>query len=110
MSEPAGAQVPGHDTYFRWQPKQMLLKEAMYVGEATVIGYGGSRGGAKSRGGRDILLSYCFEHPGIRAWIVMRTYPKLKDNHIDKILDERPFLRKFYRVGTRRFTSRTAVR
>ena len=46
MSEPVSAL----DTYFRWQPKQLLLREAVDTGEATVIGYGGF-GGAKSRGG-----------------------------------------------------------
>ena len=88
MSEPVSAL----DTYFRWQPKQLLLREAVDTGEATVIGYGGSRGGAKSRGGRDILLSYCFEHPGIRARLLLTFNP----GNVDMAYLQRIFIDRLY--------------
>src|SRR5689334_21691495 len=81
------------------QPKQDELYEMVQGGRATWIGFGGSRGSAKSGGARRIMLKRCLENPRTRRAIFRRTFPLVKENHIDKFLDEWPVLREWYNVG-----------
>lgn len=95
MSRPADPNTQ----YIRLQPKQAELHGLVEHGQATWLGYGGSRGGAKSGGGRRVVLSAAIRQPNTTFCILRRTYKAVKENHIDKILAEYPILRDGYRVG-----------
>jgi hypothetical protein len=84
---------------FYLQPKQDRLLELVKNGRATWIGFGGSRGAAKSGGGRRILLIRRFLIPNTRGCILRRTYDLVRENHIEPMFREYPFLRQFYRAG-----------
>lgn len=47
------------------------------------VAYGGARGGGKSWALRVKLVTMCVKRPGIRCLLVRRTYPELKENHIN---------------------------
>lgn len=81
------------------QPKEDLLRWYVEESDRTIIGFGGSRGGAKSHGSRSVGLKYAWEHPGSRVLILRRKYKELKENHIDPLFAEHPQLRKFYNVS-----------
>lgn len=49
------------------------------------IGFGGARGGGKSWAIRVKAISLALQHPGIKILIVRRTYPELKNNHINEL-------------------------
>lgn len=83
----------------RLQPKQVKLLELIEDSPATWIGYGGSRGGAKSYALRAVMLVECLSQPGIRCVILRRTYDLVRENHIDPMLAEFPVLRQFYHIG-----------
>lgn len=85
----------------RLQPKQAQLLDMVENGEATWIGYGGSRGGAKSYALRSIMLIECLAQPNIRACIYRRTYDLVRENHLDPLLSEHPILRQYYHVGAK---------
>jgi hypothetical protein len=81
------------------QPKQkQLLRLIKAKGEnvPTRLGFGGSRGAAKSRGVRDDALILAFENPGITIFIIRRNWRDLSENHLEKFKIERPELSKFY--------------
>jgi hypothetical protein len=83
----------------RLQPKQCELEDAILKGSATIIGYGGSRGGAKSGGIRRVALIAAHTFPGTTISIWMRNYKsQLKANHIDMLLREFPELVPHYRM------------
>jgi hypothetical protein len=86
------------------QPKQELLRWYVEESPKTVIGYGGSRGGAKSHGGRSVLLLRRWKWPGTRGLILRRKYKELKENHIDPLFDEFPQLREWYNVADKTLT------
>jgi phage terminase large subunit len=86
------------------QPKQDLLRWYVEESDKTVIGFGGSRGGAKSHGARSVGLKYAWEHSGSRVLILRRKYKELKENHIDPLFAEHPQLRKFYNVSDKILT------
>lgn len=52
-----------------------------------------------SGGARRVMLKRRIEHPGTRGAIFRRTFSLVKENHIDKYLQEYPFLQEFYHVG-----------
>ena len=85
------------------QPKQDELYDLCESSRKTRIGYGGSRGGAKSGGARRVMLKRRIEHPGTRGAIFRRTFSLVKENHIDKYLQEWPCLQEFYHVGDSEF-------
>jgi len=62
----------------------------------TKIGYGGSRGGAKSHGGRLAMLSRRFNYHNTNGMVFRKTYIDLYENHILPLFMEYPKLRKFY--------------
>lgn len=86
------------------QPKQELLRWYFEESPKTIIGYGGSRGGGKSEGGRDVMLLRRWKWPGTRGLILRRKYKELKENHIDPMFDSFPSLRKYYNVGDKTLT------
>src|SRR5271166_691304 len=80
----------------RLQPKQWAFKQLCSTSKATWLGFGGSRGGAKSGGLRRVMLDRRLEWPGTSGLIFRRVYEELKKNHIDKMLDEWPTLRRYW--------------
>lgn len=88
----------GYDIKIRLQPKQQRLYELMST-QATVLGYGGSRGGAKSGGARRVLLRRRFDYPGTIGMVFRRTYPELLDNHIEAMWRDFPALQPLYNKG-----------
>jgi hypothetical protein len=81
------------------QPKQRKLHLLVENAEATWIGFGGSRGAAKSTGARNVVLARRFTYPGTRACILRRTYDLVRENHIDPLLAQYPYMRAWYHVG-----------
>lgn len=61
--------------------------------DPTILGFGGSRGGAKSAGIQRCALSLATKQSGIGITIFRRLYAELRENHIDKMLDTWPWLR-----------------
>ena len=52
------------------------------------IGYGGARGGGKSWALRKKITLLGMNYPGIRILLLRRTYPELKENHINILVSE----------------------
>lgn len=86
------------DIRFRWQPKQAQLLSLTESDGPTWIGYGGSRGGAKSHGGRQVILSRRITNPNTRGCIFRRTWEKVRENHIEPLFIAYPFMREWYNV------------
>lgn len=80
------------------QPKQGELLELIKSSKATWLGYGGSRGGTKSHGGRAMILQAALEVVA-RYLILRRTYDLVRENHIEPLLTQYPYMRDWYRVG-----------
>ena len=107
------------------QPKQRLIGDLIcQVGPTvpTKLGFGGSRGSAKSRCARDIniyraFIDFCpgcgapngrwaktccrcgrvVAFDGVLLYIVARNYPNLQDNYVKKYNSERPDVMAHYR-------------
>ncbi len=62
--------------------REFLRKRQKY------IAFGGARGGGKSFAVRMKAKLLCLAYPGIRVCIVRKTYPELKNNHIDSLIAE----------------------
>lgn len=60
-------------------PKQQEFLKA----RARYIGYGGARGGGKSEIARMKAILLCLKYPGVQVLFMRRTYPELKENHIN---------------------------
>lgn len=78
------------------QPRQLELNDLVENSEATWIGYGGSRGGAKSHGARAVMLRRRLQYAGTAGVIIRRTYDDLWEEHITKYFRDWPFLRELY--------------
>jgi hypothetical protein len=78
------------------QPKQRQLLNLVDNSPFRIIGYGGSRGGAKSHGVRDIMLIRRLKYAGTKGLILRRHYHELLDNHIIPFFSKYPQLYKFY--------------
>lgn len=88
------------------QPKQMEVGHLMYrtgPDAATWIGAGGARAGGKSGGLRRIMLDRRQQRPGTKGAIVRRIYKDVKENHIDKYMQEFPDLRDCWRATDNEF-------
>jgi phage terminase large subunit len=96
--------VPKPDVLIRLQPKQAALDRLMERSQATNLGYGGSRGGAKSGGARRVLLKRRYKYPRTDAVIIRRTYPELLDNHINAMWRDFPHLEARYNKGEKTLT------
>src|SRR5487761_2500115 len=82
-----------------FQPKQAALRKLVENSPATWIGYGGSRGGAKSHAARLLMWKRCEDWPGTRRCIFRRTYDLVRENHVEKLFAEYPALRQLYHLG-----------
>ncbi len=88
---------------FSHQPHQQKLLNMVYAIGPTVptrIGFGGSRGGSKSRAGRDIALRVALENPRIAVFVVTRNLDKAVENYVEKYRIERPQIMQFYRASS----------
>ena len=86
------------------QPKQQLLLDAIQAtgaDVATVIGFGGARGSAKSGGVRRIALTLATSEPCI-IWIIRRVWDDLNKDHVLPLWDEYPDLRQFWHAGEKK--------
>ena len=85
------------------QPKQRQLERAISaVGDVpTIIGFGGSRGAAKSGGIRRISLKLAVGAPRIIIWIVRRVWDDLNKDHVKPLFLEYPELQQFWRAMDR---------
>jgi len=79
------------------QPKQHELLGLCEDSPCSWIGYGGSRGGGKSKAARDCMLVRRMKYPNTKGMIFRRVYEDLRQNHIDKFLSEFPDFEKFYK-------------
>ena len=52
------------------------------------VGYGGARGGGKSWALRKKITLLCMRYAGIRVLLLRRTFPELRENHINTLLGE----------------------
>lgn len=76
------------------QPKQRLFAEK--IENTPIVFYGGSKGGGKSYGLRNIMLLRRFKYPKSYGSIFRRTYPELEANHIRPLFQEHPELRVYW--------------
>ena len=76
-------------------PKQKLLREAVLSLKYRDIGYGGARGGGKSRGIRDLAIELSFRFR-VPVLIFRRLRENLLKNHINPLLAEHPELRPYF--------------
>lgn len=79
-----------------FQPKQRELYKLYEEGESGVVGYGGSRGGAKSHCGRQVMILRRLKYKETDCFIIRKTLDDLRDNHIRPFMREYPFLEKYY--------------
>lgn len=88
--------ITNYEMKFSFQPKQRDLWNLVSGGKKTRIGYGGSRGGSKSKGGRDVMLKRRIELPKTAGLIIRRTFPQLHANHVVPLFMDFPELRPYY--------------
>jgi phage terminase large subunit len=86
------------------QPKQLELLRLVEDSPATWIGYGGSRGGAKSHGARAVMFLRRLKYPGTRGLVFRRKHKDLWGNHIQPLFDQFPFMRVWYHTQTHELT------
>jgi len=89
------------------QPKQerlYLLLKTDYPDSPTWLGYGGSRGGAKSGAIRRCALALASEQPKITVWIFRRVYEDLRKDHIEKFWEDFPELQQYYKAANHEIT------
>ena len=82
----------------RLQPKQAQVFDLVEKSQASWIGAGGGRGGAKSGGLQRIMLGRRTALPGTIGAILMRNYDQVKRYHVDVMLRDYPELAKYYRT------------
>jgi phage terminase large subunit len=92
------------DLPIRFQPKQVELNRLIEHSLSSWIGYGGSRGGAKSGGARRVMLRRRIEYPGTRGQILRRVWEDTRLNHVEKFFEEFPDLREYYSESTHELT------
>ena len=79
------------------QPKQKQFRQA--VRDYPVVFFGGSKGGGKSYGLRNLLLILASENPKSKGLLVRKTYDELLSNHIEQFFRENPDLFQYYNKG-----------
>lgn len=104
-TEQSAAKLAGRSIDFALQPKQSALLKLLDTNLRSVnVGFGGPRGGGKSRGIRDIMLIRRFQYPRTKGWLVRRTFDEVYENHIEKYIQERPYMREWYNTQQHEFT------
>ncbi len=78
-------------------PKQLQLLKAVEESKATNIGFGGSRGGSKSAGGRAVMLFRRLTYKNTGGLILRKTVDDLYDNHIRPMFREYPWTKQYWR-------------
>ncbi len=90
-----------------YQPKQLdLLTQILdrRPDSATVIGFGGSRGGAKSGAVRRISVALITGFPGTIVWIIRRVWDDLNKDHVLPMWVDFPELKQFYHAGEKKIS------
>lgn len=80
------------------QPKQAMFWAMVQEGKASWLGYGGSRGGAKSGAARRIMVKRRLDFPGTSGQILRRVWSDVQVNHINKFWEEFPDLLPYYKA------------
>ena len=83
-------------------PAPSEKQREMLLDRHKVIGYGGARGGGKSWAVRVKAVLLCLSYPGICCMIVRKSYPELRENHIQPLLE---LLRCYDKDRNRRLAS-----
>ncbi len=89
---------------FTWQPKQAQLVDLYENSKATKIGFGGSRGGAKSHTSDDLMIYRRLKYPKTGGLFVMRILDDLNDIHIEPLIARYPILDNWYHKQKKRIT------
>jgi len=85
-----------NDIHVHWQPKQKALWKIVDETPTPVIGFGGSRGGAKSHAARMIQVNRRLRYAGTNGLLFRKTYDDLYENHILPLFAQYPFMRRWY--------------
>jgi hypothetical protein len=80
------------DTFYDPHAKQ----DQFHLDPAPNVLYGGAAGGGKSHGIRMDAYLRCLSVPGFRALLLRRTFPELRNTHIDKAILEASRLGAIY--------------
>lgn len=81
------------------QPKQAAFQYALENSQASYLGYGGARGGAKSGAARRLMLYRRLKYPGTAGQIIRRVWDDTNKNHVLKMWEEFPDLFDYYKTG-----------
>ena len=81
------------------QPKQGVYDYMMENSPSSFLGYGGSRGGAKSGCARRVMVRRRLKYPGTSGQIIRRVWDDVLKNHVNKMWEEFPDLYEYYRAG-----------
>ena len=84
------------DLRLRFQPKQLEVDTLVESSQASWLGYGGSKGGAKSGYIRRGMLRRRYDYPGTTGQILRRVWDDVDKNHVTPFFEEFPELRKHY--------------
>ena len=84
------------------QPKQDEAFEQAESLDHTIIGWGGSRGGSKSHGGRAVMLLRRLKYPGTAGLIFRRKMKQIRSNHLENgYFKQYPFMRDWWQESKR---------
>lgn len=89
------------------QPKQDYLYDLLLntgPDAATIIGYGGARGGAKSGAAQRCAMALAWNTPNTYIMIFRVGWSELVENHIDKIVADFPEMERYWVAGKKRFS------
>src|ERR1700688_1648804 len=81
------------------QPKQGKLYWLMENSSTSWLGFGGSRGGAKSGAARRIMVQRRLKYPNTSGQILRRVWDDVLKNHVHKMWEEFPDLYQYYKAG-----------
>lgn len=87
-----------------FQPKQGAFDDLLEHSLASWLGYGGSRGGAKSGGSRRSMVRRRLLYLGTAGQIIRRVWEDVQLNHVEKFFEEFPALLPYYRVAEHEVT------
>jgi hypothetical protein len=86
------------------QAKQIELLDLLEAQGATIIGNGGSKGSAKSHGGRAVMLIRRLKYPGTAGIIVRRKWKQHRESTLESgYFKDFPFMRDWWQESRRMF-------